>query len=97
MVKLLPLHDKVVVRPQEAEERSPGGIMIPDAVRCKPTRGEVMAAGPGRFDQSGKRIAMGVKAGDVVIYSEYAGTEVEVERVRYRIFSESEILAVLEK
>ncbi|MCJ7639284.1 MAG: co-chaperone GroES, partial [Euryarchaeota archaeon] len=76
-VKLEPLGDRVVVRPSSKEEVTRGGIVIPDTAKEKPQEGEVLAVGPGRMTEDGKRIAMDVKVGDIVIYAKYGGTEIK--------------------
>ena len=92
-VKLQPLADRVVVKPIEREEVSRGGIVLPDTAKEKPQEGEVMAVGPGRLSEDGKRIAMEVKVGDVVIYAKYGGTEIKIEDEELVILRESDILA----
>ena len=92
-VKLEPLADRLVVRPIEKEEVTKGGIVLPDTVKEKPQEGEVLAAGPGRLSEDGKRIAMDVKAGDIVLYAKYAGTEIKIEDEELIILRESDILA----
>ena len=90
---LVPLGDRVVVRPLEREEVTKSGIVLPDTAKEKPQEGEVIAAGPGRMTDEGKRIAMDLKKGDRVIFSKYSGTEVKLEDVEYLILRESDILA----
>ena len=92
-VKLQPLADRLVVKPIEREEVTKGGIVLPDTAREKPQEGKVMAIGPGRLSEDGKRIAMDVKVGDVVIYSKYGGTEYKVDDEELVILRESDILA----
>ena len=92
-VKLQPLADRVVVKPIEREEKTKSGIYLPDTVKEKPQEGEVMAVGPGRLSEDGKRIAMEVKVGDVVIYTKYGGTEIKIEGEELVILRESDILA----
>lgn len=89
-VKITPLHDRVIVKPAAAEEKTAGGIIIPDTAKEKPQRGVVMAAGPGKKDEP-----MTVKAGDTVLYSKYAGTDVSLEGEDYLIMRESDILGVI--
>ncbi len=89
-VKITPLHDRVIVKPAAAEEKTAGGIIIPDTAKEKPQRGVVVAAGPGKKDEP-----MTVKAGDTVLYSKYAGTEVTLEGNDYLIMRESDILGVI--
>lgn len=91
---LKPLGDRVIIRVLEQEEKTAGGIYLPDTAKEKPSRGEVVAAGPGKMTDEGKRVALDVKAGDTVIFSKYAGTEVKFEGTDYLIVSERDILAV---
>lgn len=86
---ITPLHDRVIVKPAPAEEKTAGGIIIPDTAKEKPQRGTVMAAGPGKKDEP-----MTVKAGDTVLYGKYSGTEISIEGVDYLIMRESDILAI---
>ena len=92
---LKPLEDRVVVRASEGEETTASGLVIPDTAKERPQEGEVMAAGPGRFED-GNRIPMDVKAGDKVIYSKYGGTEVKVTGEEYLILSARDVLAVIQ-
>jgi chaperonin GroES len=89
-VNITPLHDRVIVKPNAAEEKTAGGIIIPDTAKEKPQRGTVIAAGPGKKDEP-----MSVKSGDTVLYGKYAGTEISVEGEDYLIMRESDILAVV--
>jgi chaperonin GroES len=92
---LEPLEDRVVVHPLEEDvQKTPTGIIIPDTAKEKPQEGEVVAVGPGRFED-GKRIPMDVKVGDVVIYSKYGGTEVKVDGDEYLVLSARDLLAVI--
>jgi chaperonin GroES len=91
---LKPLEDRLVVKPSEGEETTASGIVIPDTAKERPQEGEVMAVGPGRFED-GQRIPMDVKAGDKVIYSKYGGTEVKVRDGEYLILSARDVLAVI--
>jgi len=93
---LKPLEDRVVVKPGEGDDRTASGLVIPDTAKERPQEGEVMATGPGRFED-GQRIPMDVKAGDTVIYSKYGGTEVKVEGEEYLILSARDVLAVISK
>ena len=93
--KLRPLGDRVVVKPSEREEVSRGGIVLPDTAKEKPQRGTVIAAGEGRRDDDGDRIAMDVKVGDEVLFAKYAGTDFKLEDDDLLILSEKDILAVL--
>jgi len=92
-VKLEPLGDRVVIKPIPKEEVTKGGIVLPDTAKEKPQEGEIVAAGPGRLSEDGKRIAMEVKVGDRVIYAKYAGTEVKIDDEEFIILRESDILA----
>ncbi len=92
-VKLQPLADRLVVKPIEREEVTKGGIVLPDTVKEKPQEGEILAVGPGRLSDDGKRIAMDVKVGDRVIYAKYGGTEIRIEDEELVILRESDILA----
>ncbi len=92
-MKLKPLDDRVVVEPLAAEERTSGGIVLPDTAKEKPQRGKILATGPGRLLESGDRCAMSVKVGDEVLFSKYGGTEIEVEGQEIKILRESDILA----
>ena len=93
---LEPLEDRIVVKPGEAEETTVSGIVIPDTAKEKPQEGEVVAVGPGRFEE-GARVPLDVKVGDKVIYSKYGGTEVKVEGEEYLILSARDVLAVVKK
>ena len=92
-VKLQPLADRLVVKPIEAEEKTKMGIYLPDTAKEKPQEGKVVAVGPGRLSEDGKRIAMEVKVGDIVVYSKYGGAEIKVEDEELIILRESDILA----
>jgi len=92
-VKLQPLADRIVVKPIEREEVTKGGIVLPDTVKEKPQEGKVLAVGPGRLSEDGKRIAMDIKVGDVVLYVKYGGTEIKIEDEELIILRESDILA----
>ena len=92
-VKLQPLGDRIVVKPIEREEVTKGGIVLPDTAKEKPQEGKVLAAGPGRLSEDGKRITMDVKVGDVVLYVKYGGTEVKIDGEELMILRESDILA----
>jgi chaperonin GroES len=93
--KFRPLHDRVVVRRLEAEEKSKGGIIIPDTAKEKPQEGEVVAVGPGGRDENGKLVAMGVKAGDRVLFGKWSGTEVKLDGEELLIMKESDIMGVV--
>ena len=91
-----PLHDRVVVRRIDAEEKTKGGIIIPDTAKEKPSEGEIIAVGPGGRDEAGKLIPIDLKAGDRVLFGKYAGTEVKIEGEEHLILREDDILAVIE-
>jgi len=91
--KLQPLGDRLIVKPIEREEVTRGGIVLPDTAKEKPQEGKVLAVGPGRLSEDGKRIAMDVQAGDIVIYSKYGGTEYRVDDEEIIILREGDILA----
>lgn len=95
-MNIKPLDDRILVKPLEAEERTAGGIVLPDTAKEKPTRGKVVAAGPGKLLDSGERAPLAVKIGDVVLYGKYSGTEIKVGGEEHSIMRENEILAVLE-
>jgi len=97
MAKLQPLGDRVVVKPQEQEEVTRGGLVLPGTAQEKPQEGEVVAVGPGRVLDSGERAKMEVKAGDKVVFAKYAGTEFKLEDEELLILSERDLLAVLAK
>ena len=97
MAKIEPLGDRVVIKPTPKEEVSKGGIVLPDTAKEKPQEGKIIAAGPGRLTEEGKRIVMEVKKGDKVIYSKYAGTEFKLENEELVIMRENDILAKLNK
>lgn len=94
-MKINPLDDRVVVRPNEAEETTAGGIVLPDAAKEKQQRGTVLAVGPGRLLESGERAPVSVKVGDHVLFGKYGGTEIEVDGQDVKILRESDILAKL--
>jgi len=93
---LKPLEDRVVVKVMQAEEKTASGIVLPDTAKEKPQQAEVIAVGPGKILDSGERAAMGVKAGDKVVFAKYGGTEIKYEGEDYLILRENDILAVLE-
>ena len=94
-MKFRPLHDRVVVKRIEAEDKSAGGIIIPDTAKEKPQQGEVIAVGPGGRDETGKLIPIDVKTGDRVLFAKWSGTEVKIDGVEYLIMKESDIMGVL--
>jgi chaperonin GroES len=95
-MKLRPLDDRVIVKQAEAEEKTAGGIVLPDTAKEKPLTGKVIATGPGKLLDSGKRAQMAVKKNDEVIYGKYAGTEVDLDGKKYFILRESDVLGIIE-
>ena len=95
-MKFRPLHDRVVVKRIESDEKTAGGIIIPDTAKEKPQQGEVVAVGPGGRDETGKLIPIDVKKGDVVLFGKWSGTEVKIDGVEYLIMKESDIMGVME-
>jgi len=95
-LKLKPLADRLVVEPTEGEDMTASGIYVPETAKERPQEGKVVAAGPGRKDDDGKRIPMDVAEGDRVLFAKYAGAEVKLEEKKYLILKESDILAILE-
>ena len=94
--KVRPLHNRIIVQRIKEEEKTAGGIIIPDTAKEKPTEGKVIAAGPGRRDEKGHLIAMDVKKGDRVLFSKYSGNEVKIDNEDYLILREEDVLAILE-
>ena len=92
-----PLDDRVLVKPLEAEEKTSGGIVIPDTAKEKPQRGKVVAVGPGKLLDSGERAPLAVKKGDLVLFGKYSGTEIKIDGDEHSIMRENEILAILEE
>ena len=90
-----PLNDRVLVKRLESEEKTAGGLFIPDAAKEKPSKGEIVACGPGKMTEAGVRAAMEVKVGDVVLYGKYSGTEVTVDGENYLIVKEPDVIATL--
>ena len=95
-MSLKPLGNRVVVEPIEMEEMTSGGIVLPETAKEKPQKGKVLSIGPGERDEKGARVPMDVKAGDVVLYAKYAGTEIKVEGKKLLILKESDLLAIVE-
>jgi chaperonin GroES len=95
-MKLKPLADRVIVRQTEAEEKTKSGIYLPDAAKEKPTKGKVVAVGPGKLDDNGKRTEVAVRVGETVYYGKYSGTDVEIDGEKFVILRESDLLGVLE-
>ena len=96
-MKFRPLHDRVVVKRIDAEEKSAGGIIIPDTAKEKPSEGEIVAVGPGGRDENGKLIPIDLKTGDRVLFGKWSGTEVKIDDVDYLIMKESDIMGVLDQ
>jgi chaperonin GroES len=94
---LKPLDDRIVVQPLEAEEKTTGGILLPDTAKQKPQQGKVIAVGPGKLSDSGSRLALAVKIGDTVLFGKYSGSDVEVEGTELKILRESDVLAKVTK
>jgi chaperonin GroES len=95
-MKFRPLHDRVVVRRLDAEEKSAGGIIIPDTAQEKPMEGEVVAAGPGARNEQGQIVALDVKAGDRILFGKWSGTEVKIDGEELLIMKESDIMGIIE-
>jgi chaperonin GroES len=95
-MKFRPLHDRVVVRRLEAEEKTSGGIIIPDTAKEKPMEGEIVAAGPGARDESGKLVPLDVKAGDRILFGKWSGTEVKLDGEELLIMKESDVMGIIE-
>lgn len=96
-INLKPLGDRLVVEPQEQEQTTASGLVLPETAKEKPQQGEVVAVGPGRRDDDGDRIQMDVKVGDIVLYAKYGGTEIKVEGKKLLILKESDVLAIVEQ
>jgi chaperonin GroES len=96
-MKLRPLDDGVVIKQSDAEEKTAGGIFLPDAAKEKPQIGKIIAAGPGKMLDNGKRAKMSVKKNDEVIYAKYIGNDIEIDGEKYDILKESDILGIVEK
>ena len=96
-LNLKPLDDRIVVEPQDATEKTAGGILLPDSAKQKPQQGTVVAVGPGKLLDNGTRAALAVKIGDLVLYGKYSGSDVEVGGTEYKILRESDVLGKLAK
>ncbi len=94
-IKLNPLADRVVVKPAEAEEKTKGGIILPDTAKEKPVEGTIVAAGPGKVSDTGELVKMSIKVNDKVLYGKYSGTEVTIDGEEYLIMRESDIFAII--
>ena len=95
-MKIRPLNDRILVKRLEGEEKTAGGIIIPDSAKEKPAEGEVMAVGPGKLNEAGQRVALNVAVGDRVLFSKYGGTDVKLDGEDYLIMSEDDILGVVQ-
>ena len=95
-MKFRPLHDRVVVRRVESEEKTAGGIIIPDTAKEKPQEGEIVAVGPGARDEAGKLVPLDVKAGDRILFGKWSGTEVKIDGQDYLIMKESDVMGIIE-
>ncbi len=96
-VNITPLDDRIVVEQHEAEEKTAGGIVLPDQAKEKPTRGKVVAAGPGKMLETGNRAPMCVKVGDDVLYGKYSGTEIDLNGKKYTVIRENDVLGVIDR
>ncbi|MGQ2909882.1 MAG: co-chaperone GroES [Aliihoeflea sp.] len=96
-MKFRPLHDRVVIRRADSELKSRGGIIIPDTAKEKPQEGEVIAVGPGSRDESGKLVSLEVRAGDLILFGKWSGTEVKIDREDLLIMKESDIMGIIEE
>lgn len=96
-MKLRPLDDRVVVKPEQAEEKTAGGIVIPDTAKEKPLMGKVISVGPGKLLDNGNRVEVAVKKNDTVLFSKYGGNDIKIDGVEYKILRESDILGIVEK
>ena len=96
-MKIRPLNDRILVKRLEEEEKTAGGIIIPDSAKEKPAEGEIVAVGPGKLSDAGERVAMNVTVGDRVLFSKYGGTDVKLDGEDYLIMREDDILGVIEK
>jgi chaperonin GroES len=94
-MKVKPLHNRILVRRLDSDEKTAGGIVIPDTAKEKPQEGKVVAAGPGRMDDAGKRIPMELKAGDRILFGKYSGSEVNIDGVEHLIMKEDDVLGVI--
>ena len=95
-MKLKPLNDRVLVKRLESEEKTAGGLYIPDTAKEKPSKGQVVAVGPGKIAEDGSRVAMAVKKGDEVLFNKYAGTEIKLDNVDHLVMREEDILAIID-
>ncbi len=96
-INLKPLGDRLVVQPQEREQTTSSGLVLPETAAEKPQQGTIIAAGPGRRDDDGNRVPLDVAVGDIVLYAKYGGTEVKINNEKYLILKEADVLAIVEK
>ena len=96
-MKLRPLDDRIVVKPQDAETKTAGGIVLPDSAKEKPLAGKVISVGPGKMLDSGKRAEVAVKKGETVLFGKYGGNDIKIDGEEYKILRESDILGIVEK
>lgn len=95
-MKIRPLHDRILVERLEEEEKTAGGILIPDTAKEKPQKGKVVAVGEGKINEKGERVKMDVKAGDLILFEKYAGNEVKIEGKEYLIMREEDVMGIIE-
>ena len=96
-MKIRPLQDRIIVKRLESEEKTKGGIIIPDSAKEKPMEGKVVAVGPGKVNDAGKRVAPEVKAGDTILFGKYSGTEIKIDGEEHLIMREDDIMGIIEK
>jgi chaperonin GroES len=96
-MKIRPLQDRIIIKRLESEEKTKGGIIIPDSAKEKPMEGKVVAVGPGKLNEKGTRVAPEVKAGDTILFGKYAGTEIKIDGEEHLILREDDIMGVIEK
>ena len=96
-MKIRPLQDRIIVKRMEGEEKTKGGIIIPDSAKEKPMEGKVIAVGPGKLNEKGTRVAPEVKAGDIVLFGKYAGTEIKINDEEHLILREDDIMGIIQK
>jgi chaperonin GroES len=95
-MKIRPLNDRILVIRVDEDQKSPGGIIIPDTAKEKPQEGKIVAAGPGKLDENGKRVPLEVRKGDRILFSKYAGTEIKIDGVEHLFMKEDDVLGVLD-
>ena len=96
-MKIRPLQDRIIIKRMEGEEKTKGGIIIPDSAKEKPMEGKVIAVGPGKLNEKGTRVAPEVKAGDIVLFGKYAGTEIKINDEEHLILREDDIMGIIQK